>query len=275
MSVSRRKFTKSLIAAPAILSGLGYVDEAQAARKSTHRYGSNKLDWYSAATNSPNAPILIYVHGGAWALGNRGQVHSKPRHFTSNGYHFISVTYTLFPAANAQTQALQVGEAVNWVYANAAQFGADPERIALMGHSAGCHLSSLATLTGAALPVKALICNDTRAYDLPFLAKLSGGGLPGLYAPAFRNRRMWDAWSPISYSGLKPQPPTLVAWSGGRGRDKVSKRFADALEYDGTNVTRFDGKRKYNHFSIDRRMGRERKGLTQAIDTFLSEKVGA
>ncbi|MDJ0614235.1 MAG: alpha/beta hydrolase [Rhizobiaceae bacterium] len=275
MSVSRRQFTTGLIAAPAIISSAGLVGNAHAAIKSTHRYGSNQLDWYPARRGSPNAPILIYVHGGAWALGNRGQVHSKPKHFTSNGYHFVSVTYTLFPAANAQTQALQVGEAVNWVHANASRFGADPERIALMGHSAGCHLSSLATLTGAAQPVKALICNDTRAYDLPFLARISGGGLPALYAPAFSNRKMWDAWSPISYSGLKEQPPTLVAWSNGRGRDKVSKRFADTLEYDGTNVTRYDGKRKYNHFSIDRRMGRERAGLTTAIDGFLQEKIGA
>lgn len=273
MSISRREFTTGLIASPAVLSGFSLLDEAHAARKSTHRYGSNSLDWYPARSTTKNAPVLIYVHGGAWALGNRGQVHSKPKHFTSNGYHFVSVTYTLLPAANAQTQALQVGEAVNWVYANASRFGADPERIALMGHSAGCHLSSLATLTGAAAPVKALVCNDTRAYDLPFLAKLSGGGLPALYAPAFSNRKMWQAWSPISYSGLKQQPPTLVAWSGGRGRDRVSKRFADALEYDGTDVSRYDGKRRYNHFSIDRRMGRERKGLTQAIDSFLSQKL--
>jgi len=273
MALSRRTFTKGLIAAPASISGLGLVDSAKAARKFTHKYGANSLDWYPSKTSQTNAPILIYVHGGAWALGNRGQVHSKPQHFTSNGYHFVSVTYTLFPAANAQTQALQIGEAVNWVHANASRFGADPERIALMGHSAGCHLSSLATLTGAAQPVKALICNDTRAYDLPFLASMSGGGLPALYAPAFSNRKMWQAWSPISYSGLKDHPPTLVAWSRGRGRDRVSMRFADALEFDGTEVTRFDGKRQYNHFSIDRKMGRERRGLTQMVDGFLSEKL--
>ncbi len=277
MLVSRRSFTRGVLAAGAcatpIVAPLLSVEEALASGKRTFDYGANKLDWYPAEGNVANAPIVIFVHGGAWALGNRGQVNSKPQHYTKNGYHFVSVSYTLLPAANAQTQALQVGQAVNWVHANASRFGADPERIAVMGHSAGCHLSSLATLTGAALPVKALICNDTRAYDLPFLAQMSGGGLPAIYAPAFRNRRMWSAWSPISYTGLKEHPPTLVAWSGGSGRDKVSKRFADALEYDGVQVQRYDGKRRYNHFSINRKIGSERGGLTESIDRFLDQSL--
>jgi len=271
MEFTRREILRNSMAGTLSASLLLPSLEAQAASKQVYDYGSNQLDWYPAKSGSQNAPILVFAHGGAWALGNRRQVGAKARHFTAQGYNFASVSYTLFPAANAQTQALQIGEAVNWVHANARRLGGDPERIALMGHSAGCHLSSLATLTGAAHPVKALICNDTRAYDLPFLAKVSGGSLPALYAPAFRRRRMWDAWSPISYTGLKQQPPTLVAWSGGHGRDKVSKRFADALERDGTEVHRYNGKRRYNHISINSKMGSENGKLTAAVETFLSD----
>ena len=271
MNFTRREIMRGSLAGSLSAGFILPSTQAHAASKYVLDYGSNKLDWYPAKSNAKNAPILIFAHGGAWALGNRGQVGAKARHFTRNGYNFASVSYTLFPAANAQTQALQIGEAVNWIRANAENLGGDANRIALMGHSAGCHLSSLATLTGAAHPVKALICNDTRAYDLPFLAKVSGGSLPALYAPAFRRRKMWDAWSPISYTGLKQQPPTLVAWSGGHGRDKVSKRFADALERDGTEVHRYDGKRRYNHISINSRMGSENGKLTGAVETFLSD----
>lgn len=271
MQFTRRNIIKNSIVGSLSAGLLLPSLSANAASKRTLNYGENKLDWYPSRDNNPNAPIVIFVHGGAWALGNRSQVGAKARHFTKNGYNFASVTYTLFPRANAQTQALQIGQAVNWIHANAAQLGGNPEKIALMGHSAGCHLSSLATLTGAAVPVKALICNDTRAYDLPFLAKSSGGSLPALYAPAFRRKRTWDAWSPISYTGLKIQPPTLVAWSGGHGRDKVSKRFADALERDGNEVHRYDGKRRYNHISINSRMGSENGRLTKAVDTFLAD----
>ncbi|MEM7069265.1 MAG: alpha/beta hydrolase [Pseudomonadota bacterium] len=259
------KFSAAALTAP-LLPGV-----SQAAGKRTLDYGPNHLDWYPAKSGGANSPILIYVHGGAWALGNRGQVGAKARHFTRNGYHFASVSYTLFPAANAQTQALQVAEAVNWIHANAARLGGDPNRIGLMGHSAGCHLSSLATLTGGAQPVKALICNDTRAYDLAFLANINGGRLPVLYKAPFTRRSMWAAWSPISYTGLQNQPPTLVAWSNGTGRDRVSKRFADALERDEVEVHRYDGKRQYNHVSIDRRLGSEKGRLTHAIDQFLDD----
>lgn len=269
--LTRRDFAKLGMAFGAA-SALGH-GPAFAATRRTFDYGPNKLDWYPARNGGANAPIVIFVHGGAWALGDRGQVHRKPEHFTKLGYHFVSVSYTLFPAANAQTQALQVGAAVNWVAKNAKRMNADPNRIALMGHSAGCHLSSLATLTGATLSVKALVCNDTRAYDLAFLAKSNGGSLPMLYKAPFTRRSMWPAWSPISYTGLKEQPPTLVAWSSGSGRDRVSKRFADALENDGVEVHRFDGKRGYNHISINSRMGGERGGLTSAVEQFLADKL--
>lgn len=270
--LNRRDFTKASAATAAAIP-LSGLSPAFASRKRTLDYGPNNLDWYPARSSSPNAPIVVFVHGGAWALGDRSQVHGKPEHYTANGYHFASISYTLFPAANAQTQALQVGQAINWIYQNATRLGGDPNRIALMGHSAGCHLSSLATLTGAAPPVKALICNDTRAYDLKFLAKSNGGRLPLLYKAPFTKRSMWSAWSPISYTGLTEHPPTLVAWSSGIGRDRVSKRFADALERDGTQVQRFDGARKYNHISINRRIGSERAGLTKAIDVFLETNL--
>ncbi|MEM9331809.1 MAG: alpha/beta hydrolase [Pseudomonadota bacterium] len=269
MDLSKREFTKLTAASVATLCA-GSLP-VLAAGKRTLDYGPNRLDWYPARTNTRNTPILIYAHGGAWALGNRGQVGAKADHFTKRGYHFASVGYTLFPAANAQTQALQVATAVNWVHENATRLGGDPNKIALMGHSAGCHLSSLATLTGAAPPVKALICNDTRAYDLPFLAKINGGRLPLIYKAPFTRRKMWQAWSPISYTGLQEQPPTLVAWSGGSGRDRVSKRFADTLERDGAEVHRFDGKRQYNHLSIDRAMGSENGKLTKAVEGFLED----
>ncbi len=269
---TRRQFTsRALSAFCAASAPLSLTTPAHAVQ--SFSYGPNHLDWYPAKSGGNSAPVLIYVHGGAWALGNKGQVGSKAGHFTKNGYHFVSVGYTLFPAANVERQALQVGTAVNWVRNNAARFGGDPSRIAVMGHSAGCHLSSLATLTGAAQGVKALVCNDTRAYDLTELARSNGGRLPLLYAAPFRRRKMWSAWSPISYTGFIQPPPVLVAWSSGSGRDKLSKRFANALENDGAEVVRYDGKRQYSHVSIDRRMGAENGKLTKAVDQFLVEML--
>jgi len=50
-------------------------------------------------------------------------------------------------------------------------------------------------------------------------------------------------------------------------------KFANALERDGGEVTRYDGKRRYSHIAIDRRMGRETGGLTAAVDRFLEDTL--
>lgn len=264
--ISKRAF---LIGTATLLSGAGLPTLAPTiARAETIKnvsYGSGKLDIYQPE-NSGNSPILMYVHGGAWRAGSKGRVGSKARYYTRRGYVFVSVGYTLYPRANAEQQAVQIANAVNWVKANASRFGGNPSRIALMGHSAGCHLASLATLSGAATP-KLLICNDTGAYDIPYLAEINGGRLPSLYS-ALNDRSNWTRWSPISYVRNRRQPAAMVIWSGGRNRDRISKRFASALENAGNSVTRYDGSR-YTHLSVNSAIGRSSAAVTVAIDNFL------
>lgn len=253
------------LAMPALLT-----NAAQAKTYKGISYGNNTLDIYKPS-NAQNAPIIIFVHGGAWKAGSKGSVGSKASHFTSRGFVFISVGYTLYPRANAERQALQVAQAVNWVAHNAATLGGDATRIALMGHSAGCHLASLASLSGATNAVRSLVCNDTGAYDLPFLAKLSGGRLPLLFS-ALNRKENWRAWSPISYVHNKQQPPALVLWSGGTKRPKISANFANALERAGNSVTRFNGS-DYNHLSINSAMGKNGRSVTRAVDRHLANTL--
>lgn len=236
----------------------------------TINYGSNRLDLYPVTAD--NAPVLIYVHGGAWRAGSRGSVGSMPSYFNGLGYHFVSVGYTLHPRANVETQARQIGQAVGWVRSNIGSFGGNASRIALMGHSAGSHLASLATLSGLAPGVRALVANDTGAYDLSYLADINGGRLGILYAAPFSDRSKWRNWSPISYAGGGGRLPVLVAWSGGRNRDRISMRFADALQRAGHPVTRFDGGR-YSHIGIGRAVGRRGDAVTNAIARFLQANV--
>ncbi len=239
--------------------------EARAETYKNVSYGAEELDIYKP-DGVQNAPVVMYVHGGAWRAGSKRKVGSKARYYNSRGYVFVSVGYTLYPRANAEKQAVQVASAVNWFKANASRFGADPNRIALMGHSAGCHLVAMATLSGATTP-KLLILNDTGAYDIAFLAGLNNGRVPTLYS-ALNRKDKWKRWSPISYVRNRHQPPALVIWSGGRNRDKISKHFANALEAAGNLVFRFDGK-GYSHFSINSSIGRGSSSVTKAIDRFL------
>ncbi|MCB1385040.1 MAG: alpha/beta hydrolase [Nitratireductor sp.] len=239
---------------------------ARAATTKDISYGANRLDIYTPA-NASGAPVLAFVHGGAWKAGSKGSVGAKARYYTGKGFVFVSIGYTLYPGANAEQQAVQVAQAVNWIKSNIATYGGDGGRVALMGHSAGCHLSALATLSGACTP-KLLICNDTGAYDVAYLAEINNGSVPALYS-ALDRRNQWKRWSPIAYVGNRAQPPTLVMWSGGRNRDRISLRFANAMAAAGNSVTRFDGS-TYNHLSINSAIGRN-NSVTAAVDRFLQQ----
>lgn len=263
--MDRRFFLKQAGAA-ALLAGIATVSPSIVWARGTKgiSYGSGSLDIYPAA--NANAPVIAYVHGGAWKAGSRGSVGSMPGYFNALGYTFVSIGYSL--GGNPGQQARQVGQALNWLRSNIGQFGGNPSRIAAMGHSAGCHLACLAVLSGAATGIKAIVANDTGAYDVPYLAEINGGRLPLLYA-AFSDKSQWRNWSPISYASGGGGIPVLVAWSGGTNRDRISKRFADALAAGGHPVTRFDG-RRYNHISIRNAMGRKGDPLTVAITNFLA-----
>lgn len=262
---------------PAIIALGATPSEAKTNGRRTVSYGPHKLDIYPArgagANAQKKAPIIVYIHGGAWRGGSRSRVGSKAKYFTAVGKVFISVGYTLYPSANALQQAKQIGRAVSWIRSNASSFNGDGARIILMGHSAGSHLAALAVFSGAARGVRALICNDTRAYDLPLLAARNGGRVPMLYS-ALGDKNHWKSWSPISYVGRGNKPPTLVAWSSGSGRKAISRHFANSLRSAGGRVETFDGSSKYSHGSINSSIGRDNSGITAAITRFIARNGG-
>ena len=263
--MKRRDFLQ--FSGAAFAAGL-FPASAFARGATTVSYGSGRLDIYPAP--QPGGPVVAYVHGGAWRAGNKSEVGSMPGHFNSLGYTFVSIGYSL--SADPGQQASQIGQAVSWIRSNIGQYGGNGSRIALMGHSAGCHLASLAVLSGRASGVRALVANDTQAWDLPYLPEIKGGRLPDLYAVFNSLKSQWRTLSPISYAGGGGGIPVLVAWSGGADRPMLGRRFADALSAGGHPVTRFDGSR-YNHFSIRSAMGRRGDALNSAITQFLQRTL--
>ncbi len=94
------------------------------------------------------APVLLQVHGGAWMVGNkRGQAHPLMSHLAELGWICVSVNYRLSPRSTWPDQIVDVKRAIAWIKENIAEYGGDPEWIAITGGSAGGHLSSLAALT--------------------------------------------------------------------------------------------------------------------------------
>ena len=106
-----------------------------------------KLDVYK--TKKPNAPINIYIHGGAWRNGEAKDFAAPAEMFVQAGAHFVVVDFVQVGDTGGDLMPMirQVRSAVAWVYKNAARFGGDAERIYITGHSSGAHLSGCTLIT--------------------------------------------------------------------------------------------------------------------------------
>ena len=90
---------------------------------------------------TPNAPIMIWVHGGSWKVGTASQYHYAAEAFLNAGANFVAVDFANVGDVGGSllTMADQIRRSVAWVYKNAKQFGGDPERIYVSGQSSGGH----------------------------------------------------------------------------------------------------------------------------------------
>jgi arylformamidase len=100
-------------------------------------------------TKIPNAPIRVFLHGGAWRSGSAKDNAYPAEMFVTAGAHYVVVDFIAVEKAdgNLMTMADQVRRAVAWVYKNAASFGGDPNRLYLAGHSSGAHLAGVVLVT--------------------------------------------------------------------------------------------------------------------------------
>ena len=108
------------------------------------RYGggaNEHLDVY--ATDQPDAPVLVFIHGGYWrSLDKRDHAFVAPA-FTCQGVCVVVPNYALAPSATVPEITMQMVRALAWTWRNVAKFGGDPSRITVAGHSAGGHLAAM------------------------------------------------------------------------------------------------------------------------------------
>ena len=164
-----------------------------------------RYDVYLPAHARPEAPILFMVHGGGWSRGDKrlpNVIGNKAAYWLAKGFVFISTNYRLEPAADPLRQAGDVAAALASVQRRARQWGADPGRMILMGHSAGAHLvallgsdpTGLLRKAGARRPL-GVVALDSGALDVPALMRQPR--LPQLYRDAFgSDPAYWRSVSP-------------------------------------------------------------------------------
>jgi acetyl esterase len=141
------------------LAGTSYVEARPSETVTYARPGGEELEldvWRPSgeAAGGPGRPAVIVVHGGAWERGSRGQMPRWNAWFADRGYAVFDIEYRLAPPPRWREAPADVRCAVGWVKQNAARYGVDPDRVALVGHSAGGHLALLSAYTegGRAAP---------------------------------------------------------------------------------------------------------------------------
>ncbi|MDJ0924439.1 MAG: alpha/beta hydrolase [Acidimicrobiia bacterium] len=107
------------------------------------------LDVYRKSDQSEERrPALLYVHGGSWRGGNRRQQGRPLLHrLADNGWIAVSASYPLAPTATFPDQLVALKRALQWMRNTGAEYGIDPDFIAVCGGSAGGHLAALTALT--------------------------------------------------------------------------------------------------------------------------------
>lgn len=203
--------------------------------------GKDRLDLY-IPQGATNAPVIFSLHGGALWQGDRDEEVFVGRRFAAAGYLTVVTSYRLSPQVSHPAHIQDVAAAFAWVKRNIRQHGGDPDRILVIGHSAGAYLAAL--LAG---DPRYLAAHKLSPRDIKGVVPVSGFfwvDKPGV-APD-RPKVIWGAeqkdWmeaSPARY--LRADlPPVLLLYTDGdeEWRQKQNLDMAAALRSAGhTDVT--------------------------------------
>jgi acetyl esterase/lipase len=104
--------------------------------------------WSPPPGVAPTGLSVVFVHGGGWRIGYKDML-TRPffRRLAAQGHAILDIEYTLCPEGDIPTMIAEVKEAILWIKAHSGEYGLDPERVVLMGGSAGAHLALLAAYT--------------------------------------------------------------------------------------------------------------------------------
>lgn len=196
-------------------------------RSTSHSYGPEsrqKLDVYSPK-EAKDRPVVVFFYGGSWTAGSRGLYRFVGAALAERGIVTVLPDYRLYPQVKFPVFVDDGALAIAWVQQHAQEFGGDPRRIVLMGHSAGGHEAAFL------------------AYDRQLLQKVGAHpewivgfvGLSGPYAlepnskvlnTIFANPYTETDWQPVRF--VTPQsPPTLLVH--GDADDVVSIKHTEKL----------------------------------------------
>lgn len=232
-----------------------------------------------AAVNHDSAPIIVMVHGGGWCVGdkaNLGVTQNKVARWAPKGFLFVSVNYPMVSqGSDALAQAHHVARAVAFIQRNAKAWGGDPNRLILIGHSAGAHLVSLVNAdaklraTESARPLLGVISLDAGAIDVVQQMPRVYPSMKQRYREAFgADEAGWIAASPFHQLD-GGAAPWLGVCSTRRQDDPCGQARAYAAKSQSLGVRAVVLPEAKSHGEINKEVGLS-GNYTEAIEGFMA-----
>ncbi|WP_231639200.1 alpha/beta hydrolase [Sphingomonas profundi] len=106
----------------------------------------DRLDIWAAASGGARRPVVVFFYGGSWVSGRRQDYGFVARAYAGEGFVAVVPDYRKVPGVRFPTFVSDAAAAVAWVHRNIARYGGDPDRILLVGHSAGGYLAMMLAL---------------------------------------------------------------------------------------------------------------------------------
>ena len=263
--------------APEVKRNIPYVEKADERQV---------LDVY-APPKAKNLPVVFWIHGGGWQTGDKSDVQIKPQVFADKGFVFVSANYRLLPSVDMATIHRDVAKAVHWVHDHIAEYGGDPKRLWIMGHSAGAELAALLCTDerylkaeGLSLAiVKGCVPVDGDTYDVPAIIEVAETRwrVHGLPKAKFGHREKFgnDPEKHRDFSAVthvasdKGIPPFLILHVAEHPDTSAqAQRLANVLKGAGVRVTVF-GAKETTHSKINADLGKPDDPATKALFEFL------
>jgi len=238
----------------------------------------NSLDIYTNSYFS-NAPVILFVHGGGWRMGDKRRTYSKLPALVDSGYVFVTINYRLSPAVKHPAHVQDLAAALDWVHQKIPKYGGNPEQIILMGHSAGANMvAQVATdhsyLKHKTVPIsviKGVIALDGAGYNVTKVFESDKRRMKRVYKRAFgTDPETWANASPVNHiSKNKPIPPFMLVYAGQREMSaRAAKNLAQQLKDAGiyTELVHYPND---DHSSVNRELGNPNHKITGDVFDFI------
>jgi arylformamidase len=249
-----------------------------------------KVDIY-APEGAKNLPVVFWIHGGGWQAGDRTSIQLKPQAFADKGFVFVSTGYRLLTNVDMGTIFRDVAKSVRWVHDHVAEYGGDPKRILVMGHSAGAQLAALICTDDRYLKaeglslaiIKGCVPVDGDTYDVPAIietveTRLRVHGMP---MPRFGHRlkfgnapekhRDYSAVTHITKG--KGIPPFLILHVADHPDTTAQAQRLGAVLKDAGIPNKVFGAKETNHNKLNDNLGTPDDPATKALFEFVAESL--